>query len=290
MNKQSAKRAILTFLLVLAAFFAISAHALAQVVPFYWNYINVDMDVQTNGDILVTESQQYNFTADYQNQRYRYLPLDKGDKISDVTVQENGKIIPSETETKANWFSIKWQHQLKAPEVHTFILKYRVVAGLQVKGQTSQVDWKAIFADRQAPVKKADVRVHLPKLLAGKVTSFQSFGVTATDRQIDPQTFEFVASQPIEPQQELKVQVTFPAEILNLPQSRSPEIASNGSQSDVWMWGFVLILGGFLVYAIFLVSGGGGGGGSGGNNSYRDQYGIGGGDGGGGGGSGGSGG
>ena len=106
MNKQSTKRAIFTFLLVCASSLAISSHTLAQAVPFYWNYINVDLDLQTNGDILVTESQQYNFTADYKNQRYRYIPLDKLDEISDVTVEENGKLISSETGTKSDRFLI----------------------------------------------------------------------------------------------------------------------------------------------------------------------------------------
>lgn len=268
MNKQSAKRAIFTFLLVSASSLAISSHTLAQEVPFYWNYINVDLDVQTNGDILVTESQEYNFTADYKNQRYRYIPLDKVDEISDVTVQENGKMIPRETGTKADRFlMIKWQHQLKAPEAHTFTLKYRVIGGLQVKDRSTQVYWKAIFGNRQAPVQKANVRVHLPEVLAGKVTDFQIFGANATSRQLNSQTFEFIASKPIEPQQELEVQVTFPSENLNLPLPQWQKNKSQGSNSDAWLWGFLLLLGFFLFYAI-VSSVDGSGGGSNGSISY----------------------
>jgi hypothetical protein len=67
MTKKYFKRAILGMLLVLASVVTISAH---KGVPFYWNYINVDL----NGDMVVTESQQYNFTTDHTNQRYSYIP------------------------------------------------------------------------------------------------------------------------------------------------------------------------------------------------------------------------
>jgi hypothetical protein len=42
--------------------------------------------------------------------------------------------------------------------------------------------------------------------------------VQAVPRQVDPKTFEFVASQPIPPEQELEVQIAFPQVILNIPQ------------------------------------------------------------------------
>jgi hypothetical protein len=44
-------------------------HAAAQQLPFYWDNINVIIDVQTKGDMLVTETQKYVFTADYTNER-----------------------------------------------------------------------------------------------------------------------------------------------------------------------------------------------------------------------------
>ncbi|MCU0547210.1 MAG: hypothetical protein MUE44_34475 [Oscillatoriaceae cyanobacterium Prado104] len=43
--------------------------AAAQQLPFYWDNINVAIEVQTNGDMLVTETQKYVFTADYNNER-----------------------------------------------------------------------------------------------------------------------------------------------------------------------------------------------------------------------------
>ena len=193
-------------------------HPAQAAVPFYWESINVDLDVQTNGDMLVTETQKYVFESDYSNQRYRYIRLDKVDGIQDVSVQENNQVLESTVTTEDNQLKIQWSHPLQAPEAHTFVLKYRVIGGLQVEGSSTQVFWRAVFVDRSAPVKTAKVTVHLPEALAGLVTSFQSFDAPANARQVDPRTFEFTAQQELPPQQTLEVQVAFPSAVLNLPQ------------------------------------------------------------------------
>lgn len=54
-----------------------------------------------------------------------------------------------------------------------------MVGGLQVDNENTQVYWKAIFADRQAPIQRARVRVQLPESVAGKVLSFKNFGTAA---------------------------------------------------------------------------------------------------------------
>ena len=232
MNKQQLKK-ITYFLTILFTVFLVTVtHAAAQQLPFYWENINVLIDVQTNGDMLVTETQKYVFTADYNTERYRYIPLDKVDEIKDVTVAENNQTIASSTGIENNQLWIRWQHQLKAPESHTFVIKYRVLGGLQLDGENTQVYWKAIAADRKAPINAAKVRVQLPESLSGKVLSFTNFGTPATRRQVDAKTFEFVASQPVLPQQELEVQIAFPQAILNIPQPGWQQIGNQFQSSS----------------------------------------------------------
>ncbi|MBX9256158.1 hypothetical protein H1Q63_19840, partial [Desmonostoc muscorum CCALA 125] len=106
---------ILLFCLTLLLSLGLSInYVTAQQVPFYWQFINVDIAVQNNGDMLVSETQKYTFTGDYKNQRYRYIPIDKLDEITDVSVSENAKELPSETGFENNQFWIRWTHQLKA--------------------------------------------------------------------------------------------------------------------------------------------------------------------------------
>ncbi|MEG4224662.1 DUF2207 domain-containing protein [Microcoleus sp. N9_B2] len=227
MNKRPLKK-ILYFLTTLFTIFLVTVtHVAAQELPFYWENINVLIDVQTNGDMLVTETQKYVFTADYNTERYRYISLDKVDEIKDVIVAENNQIIPSSTGIENNQFWIRWQHELKPPDSHTFVIKYRVVGGLQLDGGNTLLYWKAIAAGRKARINSAKVTVQLPEFLSDKLVSFTTFGAAAVPRQVDPKTFEFVASQPIQPEQKLEVQIAFPQPVLNIPQ---PGWQQNGNQ------------------------------------------------------------
>jgi hypothetical protein len=123
-NKRFVKKIVFFLIASLTVFLVTVTHAVAQQLPFYWDNINVTIDVQTNGDMLVTETQKYVFTAAYNNERYRYIPLDKVDEITDVTVQENNQIIPSSIGKENNQLWIRWQHELKPPDSHTFVIKY----------------------------------------------------------------------------------------------------------------------------------------------------------------------
>jgi len=232
MNKRLVKKIVFLLMAALTLFMVTVTHVAAQEIPFYWDNINVTIDVQTNGDMLVTETQKYVFTGNYRNQRYRYIPLDKVAEIKDVTVEENNRTIASSTGIEKNQFWIRWEHELKPPESHTFVIKYRVVGGLQVNGQNTQVFWKAIWADRKSPIKASQVTVKLPDVLAGKVSSYNSLGIPTAVRQIDGQTFVFTAKQALPPQQELEVQITFPTGIIKLSPPSGPDSSGSGATID----------------------------------------------------------
>ena len=174
----------------------------------------------------VTETQNYVFTEDYSNQRYRYIPLQGLGGITDVSVQENAKSLPIQTGVENNQLWIRWRHTLNAPEEHVFVLKYRVTGGLKIEGGNARAYWKAIFADRKSPVLQAKVRVQLPDALSGKVISITHYGVIATIQEINPRVFEYVASEAIQPQQELAVALVFPAKLIALTQTTEQNISS----------------------------------------------------------------
>lgn len=183
--------------------------------PFYWDFINVDIALESNGDMVITETQNYTFTADHTNQRYRYIPLNKIDQITDVAVYEGNARLPIQTGIENNQYWIRWRHDLDAPESHTFKVQYRVIGGVQTRGANSQIYWRALFPERDADIKQGKVTVRLPKELVGKVSQFTSKGVAATSRQVGLNTLEFVADQPLAPQQFLDVNVRFPTGFLD---------------------------------------------------------------------------
>ncbi|NES73928.1 MAG: DUF2207 domain-containing protein [Okeania sp. SIO2D1] len=136
--------------------------------------------------------------------------------MTDVTVWENQEQIPSETGIKNNQIWIKWQHELNAPEAHTFVLKYRVIGGLHINDSGEKVYWKAIFANRSAVIKNAKIIVRLPENLSEQIQTYKSFGFPAKARKINSTTVEFVAKKAIPPQQEIEVMVLFPHNILDV--------------------------------------------------------------------------
>ncbi|PSN11353.1 hypothetical protein C7293_24615, partial [filamentous cyanobacterium CCT1] len=195
--------------------------------PFHWDFINVDIALKPNGDMVVAETQKYTFTADHTNQRYRYIPLDKVDRITDVAVYEGAKQIPSQTGIEGDQYWIRWRHDLAAPESHTFKVKYRVIGGVQIRGANSQIYWRALFPERDADIKQGRVTIHLPDELVGKVNQVTSEGVTAISRQVELNTLEFVVDQPMAPRQFLDVKVRFPTGLLDVENAqRSTTIAT----------------------------------------------------------------
>ncbi|WP_339134546.1 MAG: DUF2207 domain-containing protein [Candidatus Electrothrix sp. GW3-4] len=276
--------------IVLAVFLLNTQTASAKSPPFYWDFINVLIDVQQNGDMLITETQKYVFTGPHTNERYRYIPLDKVDGIDQIEVYEGEEKLPFSTNIKNGQRWVKWRHELNPPESHTFVLKYRVKGGIQVHGEEDWVYVKAIFKDRSAPIESGKVTVRLPDSLSGKISSFKSFGVPAEARQVDEQTVEFVAKGTLPPGQELEVRVAVPHGVIQIPEPEQPKRdpaywkkraeqiqAANShklSWQDIWYFllAFIKVAAPIaLFFGIPMLCGKifrGGGGGSGGSSGY----------------------
>ncbi|ESA35860.1 zinc ribbon nin one binding type [Leptolyngbya sp. Heron Island J] len=209
------------FAAVCACVLCLSIGLAQAATPFFWDSIDVDMTLAANGDLLVTETQTYVFTDSHSNERYRYIPLEGIDNIADVTVYENNEPLAIETGNRNNNYWIRWQHPLNIPATHTFVIKYRVVGGVQVKGNRSQLYWNALFPERSAAINRGRVTLQVPEALADQVTSFQGEGVASRDRKLNPTTFEFVAHGALEPQQFLNIRVEFPTSALDVSQAQT---------------------------------------------------------------------
>ncbi len=203
--------------IVLALFLLNAQPASAESPPFYWDFINVLIDVQENGDILVTETQKYVFTGLIGNERCRIIPLDKVDRIDQIEAFEGEEKIPISTDIINNQQRITWQHAMNPPESRTFVLKYRVVGGIRVYKGVIQaykgkdlIYFRAISGNRAASVQSGKVTIRLPDFLAEKIRDAKSFGVPTDTRHLDGRTMEFISKGPLSVEQELGVQIFFP--------------------------------------------------------------------------------
>ncbi len=215
--------------------------------PFYWEKMDVDLQLVESGDLLVTETQKYVFTDKYTNRRNRYIQIDKIDSIQDIVVTENNKPVSNLQISKSDGKQhISWEHTFteKFPEEHTFVLKYRAIGSLEVGDPQTKFKWMAIFPDRKAAIKAAQVTLHLPAKLAG-VTGFTTNGVAVDIKKIDPTTIQFISKGSIEPQFKLAILGEFSTNLLALKKSQW-QSSSNFS-------GWPSFLGGWPLFAIFLL-------------------------------------
>lgn len=265
-----------TILFILSLSFSIFASTTAIQAasshPFYWEKIDVDLQLVESGDLLVNETQTYVFTAPYTNLRTRYIQLDQIDQIKDITVTENNLSVANlRTSVADKRQYISWEHpqSSKFPESHTFVLKYRVVGGLEVKNDQTQFNWMAIFPDRKAIVNSARIRLRVPVKLSGFTRNFTTSGVGATINYVNSTTTDFVSKGSIEPQSKLAILGQFPTTALDLKKSQWQASSDNGW----WAWLWILFLTPFgWVFSLFLrtpdssnsYGGGGGDGGDGG--------------------------
>lgn len=260
-----------TCVLLTVIFTAASFARAEQESSFHWDFINVEIDVKENGDMLVTERMKYVFTAPYTNERYRWIPLDKVDDITDVQVLEHAKPIRHSEARERGRLWIRWTHELNAPESRTFVIKYRVIGGLHIRDRSDGVFWKAIFGDRAAPVQRAHVTVRLPDAVAGQTTEYRSIGSPAQTRWLDARTIQYTVRGEMSPDETLTVKVLFPHGLLDVPVPRWIEAEPSADRSGgvpIPNWLAIAL---FLVFLLIVLlnvlkeegrSGGGWGGGS----------------------------
>lgn len=226
--------------LLLAVYFFLCVQTNAQADAFKWTCIDVDIDVQTNGDLLISERQEYSFESGPSEKRHqcsRQFLMDRIDEIRDVEVYEligDGKTpepkpLVYSRETDQNDLRICWSCELELPETRTFLLKYRVVGAVYVGRYNSargrrarrqpldELYWNAVMWPRPAAVEKVSVTVHLPSKLRGKNRSTTSFGTTSALRQnTDPDTVGFDAWREMPPEKGLQIYVGFQHGVLKI--------------------------------------------------------------------------
>jgi hypothetical protein len=263
--------------ILLGVFLLPSAALAAPVDTWNWTYIHVEIELQENGDMLISEEQEYAFKAGHGETRhapYRSLPTNRLDDIKDVEVYElatNSEAFPVPVplsvriEREDDQFRIRWSHELDPPQTHTFLLKYRVIGGLHVakstdvprrgsrRERTDELYWNAVAWPRPAVVEKARVRIHLPSPLHGKIRRVTSYGAPAgLTTTPDEEIVEFNSLPRIARDTGLDVLVAFPHGILKIDRPRwQPHKSVWGRLKDRWPSRNVLI--GLGVLAVFAV-------------------------------------
>jgi len=203
-------------LLVLAAGLLLGTTAQAQSQTLYWERFDVNITVLENGDFVVEEIQRIQFTSGQFHFGYRTIPMDRLEDITDVGVWEGDRRYERggsgeytyRTSVDDGNFDIRWYFPYTSGTAHTFILRYTVKGGLRYYEGGDQLYWKAVYADRDFPVRSSTVTVRLPD--AAEAEPVAAYDTDAEIRGRGTSTVTFEAQETIDSGQEFEVRVQFP--------------------------------------------------------------------------------
>lgn len=184
-----------------------------QQAVYHWETFDVDLTIGPDGTLGVTEEQTLAVDAGHVYHGYRIIPWLYLDQITDVEVRSAGQpfqfsatpceacYVVEEKPRQGEWVSydgrqviihedrvgstlVEWAFPaLGAGDSATFELSYTVIGAVRVLSESQEIDWTAVFGDRDAPVRSAHVDLYLPAessadnvRVSGGTTSLQPDG------------------------------------------------------------------------------------------------------------------
>ena len=181
---------------------------------YLWQTLNVGIEVEPSGDLVITETQRYDVTDEQALRLQRTISMANVDGIADVEVLENDQALAVHTHSEDEQFRIRWQAPRRPAsqqaETRTFVVRYRVQGGVRVHSDGDQIAWTALFGERETPLPQGAVTLRVPSDLAGDIQDAKSYGVPAMVRKLDTRTLSFVPSTALQPEETLTVKVVVP--------------------------------------------------------------------------------
>jgi len=241
-----------------------------------WQNYDVDLAIQPDASIVVTETQTIAFTGTYQ-QGYRLVPLDRTTGVTDVSVAEVVNGTPQQyhqgsgqpgtysAQIGNDGLQVDWWFPPTSNALRTFVLRYTANSAIRIYDSGDQLQWRAIYADRAGPVGTGVVTVHLPADVAA--SSVQSawyrystqgtlgaLPVAAQGTLVDPRTVVFQVGQ-LPANEGAEVRVQFPH---GLVAATAPAWQSGADRAD-WLAQSAAPIGNFLAVLLGLgiLAGGG---------------------------------
>jgi hypothetical protein len=176
-NRSLSKRILLP-LLLFVLLLALAPTALAQVKSFHWTQWDIDIVLQPDGSLAVTETQTLDFAGAPFTFGFRSIPVGRAgnnDGIRDVSVREGDlvyresssnapgtfEVVDQGSETRINWYFDPALGQ------NTYTFSYIVDGAVRVgtadEGSGDQIFWTVIPTDAPARIDSSRTTITLPE-------------------------------------------------------------------------------------------------------------------------------
>ena len=246
----------IALLILIALFLVLAPTTRAQTKTFDWTNWDIDMVLQPDGSMEVTETQTLDFQGAPFTFGFRSIPVGSrgnNDGISNISVREGDQgfresssnapgtfeVINDGGETRINWYFEP------ALGEHTYTFAYTVHgavrSGAAEEGSGDQIFWTVIPSDHPATVNRSRATITLPEGIAPQrlidtnehlVAAY--FNEVATDSVLitvseDERVITYEANVPLTPGNSFDVRVQFPTGLLA---AAAPEWQGAEQRSD----------------------------------------------------------
>lgn len=132
---------------------------------------DVDVAVQEDGSVLVTETIVFRFAGGPFTYVFRDLPTDHTDGVTVVSASLDGVTLPPGKEAGQveirgrNPIKVRWHFAETSDAVRTFVLTYRVLGVVRMADNADLLVWQALPDDYEYPIASSTIRVTYPKAI-----------------------------------------------------------------------------------------------------------------------------
>ncbi len=247
LRKRRFLAAIILFLVVISVLPLTRYSQAAEIEVTTFDFLHVDIDILSNSDMEITETQKYSFLEGTFHYGYRWIPLDEVGSIDEVQVYEDGcpyvrdpavrrwieNYKQSGESPAGDYYAyytwneddklwIGWWYPETKGGSRIFEISYTVHGGLWFHSDGDQLYWRAIFSNRNKPIREATVTVRFPEPVSDQFTIY-SYGVEAQKSIIDERTIKFASTEPVPGDTVLDIRIVFPHGIVTAPPTFSQE-------------------------------------------------------------------
>ncbi len=138
-----------------------------------WSRYDVALEVRADGSIAVTETQEIRFQGTFQR-GYRVIPTARTTGITDVSVSEivdGREVAYARGSSRPNTFDtslvdgdvrVDWWFPQTTNASRTFVLRYVARGAVRLYDAGDQLQWRAVYPDRNGEVQSSTIVVRLP--------------------------------------------------------------------------------------------------------------------------------
>ncbi len=203
--------------------------------------INIAVQVNSEGDIHISETRRYVYEGDFTWADYR-LPLKGFTRIKDIEVYEGKRPFQRSNSKESGTYiinrdddfvQIKWFYSAE-DESRTFTISYTLEGGIVYGKKWAEFFWNFISSDREKATQSLHIQLHLPRAISKDSIYVWTRGPQdRIELQKMPGAYEVQAID-LDDDEYLKVRAVFPRKLFDesLISTTDPEFTLASAQED----------------------------------------------------------